>query len=187
MNKELVDKIAIKYALCFYVTGLRREIHSIGEGKRRHEFAEWHVAWLAEWHNYAECHILRMTQRNKLNWKVRPFLAPISLLKHPLFCYGPDIRWQSKSHDGSLSVSLLRTATKILVLPLLVGLNGSTDTTSRKSAKIFCKVILPFYKPREKCYFFRRWVTWSWHNIQRWNGSRILFPWLRGLVFSTRS
>ena len=28
MNKELVDKIAIKYALCFYVTGLRREIHS---------------------------------------------------------------------------------------------------------------------------------------------------------------
>ena len=158
-----------------------------GEGKRRHEFAEWHVAWLEEWHNYAECNILRMTQRNKLNWKVRPFLAPISLLKHPLFCYGPDIRWQSKSHDGSLSVSLLRTATKILVLPLLVGLNGSTDTTSRKSAKIFCKVILPFYKPREKCYFFRRWVTWSWHNIQRWNGSRILFPWLRGLVFSTRS
>ena len=38
-----------------------------GEGKRRHEFAEWHVAWLEEWHNYAECNILRMTQRNKLN------------------------------------------------------------------------------------------------------------------------
>ena len=59
-------------------------------------------------------------------------------------------------------LSLLRTATKILVLPLLVGLNGSTDTTSRKSAieeKVFCKVILPSYKPREKCYFFRRWVT----------------------------
>ena len=56
-----------------------------GEGKRRHEFAEWHVAWLAEWHNYAECNILRMTQRNKLNSKVRPFLAPINLLKHPLF------------------------------------------------------------------------------------------------------
>ena len=28
-----------------------------GEGKRRNEFAEWHVAWLAEWHNYAECKI----------------------------------------------------------------------------------------------------------------------------------
>ena len=25
-------------------------------------------------------------------------------------------------------------------------------------------------------FFFRRWVTWSWHNIQRWNGSCILFP-----------
>ena len=26
-----------------------------GEGKRWNEFVEWHVAWLAEWHNYAEC------------------------------------------------------------------------------------------------------------------------------------
>ena len=25
-----------------------------GEGKRRNEFVEWHVAWLAERHNYAE-------------------------------------------------------------------------------------------------------------------------------------
>ena len=75
-------------------------------------------------------------------------------------------------------------------LPLLVGMNGRTYTTSRKSAieeKIFWKVMLPFYKLREKSYFFRRWVTWSWHNIQRWIGSRNLFPWLRGLVFSTRS
>ena len=23
----------------------------------------------------------------------------------------------------------------------------------------------------EKCFFFRRWVSWSWHNIQKWNGS----------------
>ena len=30
-----------------------------GEGKRRNEFAEWHVAWLAEWHNYAEFNIRR--------------------------------------------------------------------------------------------------------------------------------
>ena len=40
-----------------------------GEGKRRNEFAEWHVAWLAELHNYAECKIWKMAQRNKLNWK----------------------------------------------------------------------------------------------------------------------
>ena len=86
----------------------------VGEGKRRHEFAEWHVAWLAQWYNYAECNILRMTQRNKLKWKVRRFLAPINLLTPPLSqCCGPNIRWQSKSHEGSLSVSLFRTATKI--------------------------------------------------------------------------
>ena len=30
-----------------------------GEGKRRNEFAEWHVAWLAESHNYAEFNIRR--------------------------------------------------------------------------------------------------------------------------------
>ena len=28
-----------------------------GEGKRRNEFAEWRVAWLTEWHNYAECNM----------------------------------------------------------------------------------------------------------------------------------
>ena len=28
-----------------------------GEGKRRNEFAEGHVAWLAEWHNYTECKV----------------------------------------------------------------------------------------------------------------------------------
>ena len=40
-----------------------------GEGKRRNEFVEWHVAWLREWHNYAECKIWKLAQRNKLNWK----------------------------------------------------------------------------------------------------------------------
>ena len=87
------------------------------------------------------------------------------------------------------------------LLPLLVGLHGSIDTTSRKSAieeKMFRKVPLPstlifsakdvctinltfsFYrylysKPHEKCFFFRRWVTWSWHNIQRWKGTCFCF------------
>ena len=40
-----------------------------GKGKRRNEFAKWHVAQLAEWHNYAECKIRKMAQRNELNWK----------------------------------------------------------------------------------------------------------------------
>ena len=47
---------------------------SSGEGKRLNEFAEWHVVWLAEWHNYAEC-ICIMTQRNKLNKKAPLFGA----------------------------------------------------------------------------------------------------------------
>ena len=56
------------------------------EGKRPNEFAEWHVAWLAEWHNYAEFKMRSwMIQRNKLNWKERPFLAPINLQTQPLF------------------------------------------------------------------------------------------------------
>ena len=32
-----------------------------GEGKRRKEFAEWHVAWRAEWHNYEKYEICGMT------------------------------------------------------------------------------------------------------------------------------
>ena len=56
----------------------RRWQTKLGEDKRRNEFAEWHVAWLAERHNYAECNICRMTGRNKLNWKLRPFLGPIN-------------------------------------------------------------------------------------------------------------
>ena len=30
------------------------------------------------WHNYAECNICRMTQRNNLNWQLRPFGGPIN-------------------------------------------------------------------------------------------------------------
>ena len=30
-----------------------------------------------------------------------------------------------------------------------------------------------YLQPRGNCFFFRRWVTWSWHNTQRWK--RILY------------
>ena len=30
----------------------------LGEGKRPYEFAERHVGWIVEWHNYVECNIL---------------------------------------------------------------------------------------------------------------------------------
>ena len=47
-------------------------------------------------------------------------------------------RWQSSSQEGLLdfsrSISFFRTISNIFCLPLLVGLHGSTDTTSQKSA-----------------------------------------------------
>ena len=53
------------------------------EGKRRNEFAEWHVAWLAERHNLIEeFNLWKMAQRNKLKRKACarvsavPSLAP---------------------------------------------------------------------------------------------------------------
>ena len=39
---------------------------SLGAGKRGNEFAEWHVAWLAEWHNYAEFNLWKMAQRKNI-------------------------------------------------------------------------------------------------------------------------
>ena len=63
-----------------------------GEGKGRNEIAEWHVAWVAERYNYAECNICRITHRNKLNGKVRlsfgankfPKVAAFSMLRAQL-------------------------------------------------------------------------------------------------------
>ena len=146
---------------------------------------KWHVAWLAEWHNYAECNICRITQRNKLNWKVRPFLASIRLIVVIAF-----------------SAQLQR-----FFLPLLVGLHGSTHTTARKSSieeKIFWKVTLPSTLIFLQKMFARltlqfpftsicicnrvRSVSFSDgglrdHDIQRWNWSCILFPLTAWLSF----
>ena len=50
---------------CMYSVETILTLKFCGEGKGRNEFAAWHVAWLAEWHNYADRNICRMTQRNK--------------------------------------------------------------------------------------------------------------------------
>ena len=90
---------------CFSVTWY-------GEGKRRNDFAEWHVAWLAEWPNYVECNRCRMTQRSKFKLKRVPFFWYQSTCKCSRY-FNVDIQWQSKSHEGSLLISLFCTATKI--------------------------------------------------------------------------
>ena len=61
-----------------------------GEGKRWNEFAKWHVAWLVEWHNYPECKIWKMAQRNILNWKTCARLCYALFganLSEQLFCW----------------------------------------------------------------------------------------------------
>ena len=68
--------------------GVRIHCFRVREGQRGYEFAEWHVAWPAEWHNYAECNIWKMAQRNKLTEKhARVSAAPIfgaNLKEQPL-------------------------------------------------------------------------------------------------------
>ena len=76
---------------------------------------EWHVAWLAEWHNYVECNICKMTQRNKLNWKVRPFLAPINLQTQPLFLCQLKYDNNQNATKAHCRLAFFHTATKILL------------------------------------------------------------------------
>ena len=63
---------------CFSVTWY-------GEGKRRNEFAEWHVAWLAEWIVMWNVIYAEWPKEVNLNWKGCPFLVPINLQMLPLF------------------------------------------------------------------------------------------------------
>ena len=51
----------------FFLLLAKKNLGISGGGKRRNEFAEWYVAWPAELHNYADCDVRRMTQRNQLN------------------------------------------------------------------------------------------------------------------------
>ena len=48
--------------------------NAIGKGKRRHEFAEWHVACPAALHNYAKYDTYGMTLWKKLTEDRLPFL-----------------------------------------------------------------------------------------------------------------
>ena len=184
-----------------------------GEGKSRNEFAEWHVAWLAEWYNFAECNICRMIQRNKLNWKLHPFLAP-KMHKQLIFLVflmlRSRLRWQSKSQEGLLdfsrSIWFFCTATKIVLVFIsraawqhqyYITKVGHWRKDVWEGHALFCfnfflqkifvrltLLLLPsfaFETVRER-FFFRRWVAWPWHDIQRSNVSCILFLWQCGDV-----
>ena len=117
------------YNSCYYLYKLRANLKDPhnqwawtslnGEGKRPNEFAEWHVAWLTEWHNYAECKICRMTKRNKLNRKLRPLLAPINSQVAAFLLLRARLRWQSKSQERLLDFSW---SISFFYLALLVGL-----------------------------------------------------------------
>ena len=86
---------------------------------------------ITEWHNYAKCHVCRMTERNKLNWKVHPFWRQsIITTAATFFMLRARLRWQSKSHEAT---SRFHSRLAFLLLTL-VGLHGITDTISQKSA-----------------------------------------------------
>ena len=137
-----------------------------------------------------------MTQRNKLNLKLRPFLAPINSQAVAFLMLGARLRWQSKKQEGLLgfsrSINFFCTATKIKLASISRAAwqqrcNITKVSPWRKDA---LKGHAPFYfylylhlKPREKCFFFRRWVAWSWHNIQRSTVSCIKFV---SLAFSVK-
>ena len=132
-----------------------------GEGKRRNEFAEWHVPWLAEWHNYAEFNILSwMIQRNKLNWKERPFLAPINLQTQP----HDDNQKTTKAHCRPAlkdSSSIEEKMFSKVTLPSTLIFSAKDVCTINLTVSCYVSV---YSKPCEKCFFMRLWVTWSWHN-----------------------
>ena len=125
--------------------------------------------------------------KKKIKLKSAPFLAPINLQTQPLFFY----------IEGSMSITLFRTVTKIVLAFISraawqyryystkLGHNWRKDVLEGHAPfyfNFFCKNVctinftVSFYlylylQPRERCFFFKRWVTWLWHNIQRWNGS----------------
>ena len=103
----------------------------------------WHG--LRNWHNYVECNICRMIQRNKLNWKVCPsFGANQSANAAAVLMLTYDDNQKATKVHCRIAFS---AQPKRFFLPLLVGLHGSTNTTARKSAiieeKMFWKVTLP--------------------------------------------
>ena len=67
----------------------------------RNDIIMWNVIY-TEWPKEID-----LTEKCTLFWRQ-------SICKHSCF-FNVDIRWQSKSHEGSLSISLFRTATKILL------------------------------------------------------------------------
>ena len=75
-------------------------------------------------------------QRNKLNWKLRPFLVPISSQAAASLIFRARLRWQSESQerllDFSRSISFFLSNKDSTCL--ISRAAGSTDTTSRKSA-----------------------------------------------------
>ena len=85
--------------------------------KRWGKKEEWHVAWLAEWHNYAEFNSWKMTQRNKFNRKAwvrlprlfwRQFEGAIALPVHLLLLLKQGSNWNTA--DTPNRVTLYRNA-----------------------------------------------------------------------------
>ena len=126
-----------------------------------------------------ECNICRMAQRINETEKCVLFWRQSIWKRSRRF--NVHTRPQSKSHEGSLPISLFRTATKILLAfisrsailqhesrPLKKRCFGRSSSLLIFSARDVCTINfnlqLPLYlylylQPREKCFFFRQRVT----------------------------
>ena len=99
-------------------------------------------------------------QRNKLNWKERPFLAPINLQTQP----HDDNQKTTKAHCRPAlkdSSSIEEKMFSKVTLPSTLIFSAKDVCTINLT--VSCYLYL-YSKPCEKCFFMRLWVTWSWHN-----------------------
>ena len=127
---------------------------NFGESKRRNEFAEWHVAWLAEWHNYAECKIWKM--RKEINWTEKhvcvfaaPFLAPIwvsNVFAGPFITAGLNQQGRAESSDKLYCIRVYVILNLFLLLSTIVSLFLPTNVT-----KLFFSKLVNC-----RCFFFSR-------------------------------
>ena len=154
----------LQSAVCSPQSAFYTDRFFLGEGKRRNEFAEWHVAWLAEWHNYAEFNIRSwMIQRNKLNWKERPFWRQSICKRSRCFNVAglTSVTYQPFRQSQKDSSSIEEKMFSKVTLPST--LIFSTKDACTINSTVSCYLYL-YSKPCEKCFFMRLWVTWSWHN-----------------------
>ena len=117
---------------------------------------KWHVAWLAEWHNYVERIIYaewpffganQAHCRNSIFRTSKILLVFISRAawQHPYYSTKV-VYWRKDLLEGQA--------------PFYFNFSAKDVCTINFTVSFYLYLYL---QPRE-CFFFRRWVTWSWYS-----------------------